>query len=116
MYNPAQWLKYATRVFRALLLVMAFLLAGAGEEPMAHPEEIQLAAVQMQLDLDDYWTHGAFEASIRRQLDRVRETADPEVPVLVVFPEDVGLLLVVQGREKQLAGITSIEEDRKSVV
>ena len=110
MYNPAQWLKYATRVFRALLLVMAFLLAGAGEEPMAHPEEIQLAAVQMQLDLDDYWTHGAFEASIRRQLDRVRETADPEVPVLVVFPEDVGLLLVVQGREKQLAGITSIEE------
>lgn len=110
MYNPAQWQKRSVRLGAALFLVTAFLLAGAREEMLAHPENIQLAAVQMRLDLDDFWTPEAFEASIRRQFELVGEAADPDVPALVVFPEDVGLLLVLQGMEKQLAGITSIEE------
>lgn len=96
----------ALQLLGALLLVSGFASARAEGAPSV----IQLAAVQLHVDLDDYWTHEAFELSIRRHMDRVQETADPDVPTLVVFPEDVGLLLVVQGLGKQLAGITSLEE------
>lgn len=84
--------------------------AAAQEAAEAVPEEIQLVAVQMTLDLADYWTEEAFEAKIRGQMEAVAAATDPDLPTLVVFPEDVGLMLVVQGMEERLAGIDSIEE------
>jgi predicted amidohydrolase len=79
--------------------------AQAGSEPPTH---IQLVAVQMRLELDDYWTREAFERRIRAEMDAVASATDPALPTLVVFPEDVGLMLVVQGMERRLAGIDSI--------
>lgn len=70
--------------------------------------EIQLVAVQMKLDLDDYWTRDAFERKIRERMDAVAAATDSDLPTLVVFPEDVGLMLVVQGMQERLAGIDDI--------
>ncbi len=101
--------------FRLAGICLAFLLIGplqavAQETAVTVPTDIQLVAVQMTLDLNDYWTQEAFEASIRRQMEAVAAATDPDLPTLVVFPEDIGLMLVVQGMEDRLAGIDSIEE------
>lgn len=85
-----------------------------GAQPPA--AEIQLVAVQMQLDLNDYWTREAFERKIRAEMDAVAAAIDPSLPTLVVFPEDVGLLLVVQGMERRLAGIDSIGTAIETVI
>lgn len=77
--------------------------------PAASAAEIQLVAVQLELDINDYWTKDSFEQLIRSQMASVAAQTDPAVPTLVVFPEDVGLLLAISGMEKQLAGIDSIE-------
>lgn len=71
--------------------------------------QVQLVAVQMTLDLADYWTREAFEAKVRAQMDEVAARTDPDLPTLVVFPEDVGLMLVVQGLERRLASADTIE-------
>lgn len=91
--------------FRTILVIVAALFAGS----IALADDVQLVAVQMELNLDDFWTAEAFEAKIRSQLEGVAAQADPSLPTLVVFPEDVGLLLVVAGMEERLAGINSIE-------
>src|SRR5690554_5197545 len=87
-----------------LLLIVALLASGmtAWAQPEAQgPSRIQLVAVQMTLDLDDYWSYEAFEAKIRRQFEAVTQVTEPGLPALVVFPEDVGLMLVVQGMESR---------------
>src|SRR5690625_2661471 len=97
---------------RWLLSTAVMLLASvmpALAQPDGSRQDIQLVAVQMTLDLDDYWSYEAFEASIRRQMDAVAAGTDPDLPTLVVFPEDVGLMLVVQGMQERLAGVESIE-------
>src|SRR5690606_29543592 len=91
------------RLLAVALCVMALgVLAGAlgtahAQRPQEPAPEVQLVAVQMSLDLNDYWTREAFERKIREQMDAVAAATDPNLPTLVVFPEDVGLLLVVQG-------------------
>lgn len=74
------------------------------------PALIQLVAVQMSFDLDDYWSRDAFAAKIRRLMQQVAREIQPELPTLVVFPEDVGLMLVVQGMRERLQGVETIEE------
>ncbi len=91
-----------------VLALMVFGFGNAQQSAGVTQQQIQLVAVQMTLDLDDYWTKEAFEAKIRQQMDEVAASTDPSVPTLVVFPEDVGLLLVVQGMQDRLAGIDSI--------
>lgn len=71
---------------------------------------MQLAAIQMGLDLSDYFTAEAFAARIDRLLSQVARRLDPKRPALVAFPEDLGLLLIVQGLERELAGVTGIQE------
>lgn len=110
------------RLVFALLSLLAFgLVVGALGTARAQnaPEpapEVQLVAVQMTLDLNDYWTRESFERKIREQMDAVATATDPDIPTLVVFPEDVGLLLVVQGMEERLAGIDSIGTAIETVI
>jgi predicted amidohydrolase len=95
----------------ALVAIVVPSVAVHAQTPVAQAApQVQLVAVQMTLSLDDYWTKDAFEAKIREQMDAVAAATDPDLPTLVVFPEDVGLMLVVQGMEQRLAGIDSIEE------
>lgn len=70
---------------------------------------VQLVAVQMTLDLDDYWSRDAFASKIRRLMEQVARRITPGLPTLVVFPEDVGLMLAVQGMRERLQGVESIE-------
>lgn len=93
----------------AMVLLASCMPVTAQSEPVA-VQEIQLVAVQMTLDLADFWSYESFEAKIREQMDAATADLDPELETLVVFPEDVGLMLVVQGMESRLAGIDSIEE------
>ena len=97
------------------MLVGVFGVSRAQNQAEPAPQ-IQLVAVQMQLDLNDYWTREAFERKIREQMDAVAAAADPDLPTLVVFPEDVGRLLVVQGMEQRLAGIDSIGTAIETVI
>lgn len=99
-----------------LLLVTLLMTASAQAEPAEGAPQIQLVAVQMTLDIDDFWSREAFEAAIRERMDAVTAETDPALPTLVVFPEDVGLLLVLQGMEARLSGIESIEEAISSAV
>lgn len=73
------------------------------------PGEVQLVAVQMALDLGDHWTREAYERKIDEQMRLATAGLRDDLPTLVAFPEDVGLMLVAQGMEKRLGGIGSIE-------
>lgn len=108
----------APRFLAVLLCTVLLAASGAvrGQGTQAEPAEVQLVAVQMTLDLNDYWTREAFERKIRQQMDAVTAATDPDIPTLVVFPEDVGLMLVVQGMEERLAGIDSIGEAIEAVI
>lgn len=66
---------------------------------------IQLAAVQIRLSLDDYWTEERFAERIERVMEQVARRLDPSLPALVAFPEDVGLMLVAQGMQASLKRI-----------
>lgn len=79
-------------------------------------EWVQLVAVQMTFNLDDYWSRDAFEAKIRSLMEIVADRIDPELPTLVVFPEDVGLMLVAQGMQSRLQGVASIAEAIEAAV
>lgn len=98
----------------ALVLLVMVSSSAAAQAPAV--AQVQLVAVQMTLDLDDYWSKASFESKIRQQMDAVAAATDPELPTLVVFPEDVGLMLVVQGMEKRLAGIGSISQAIETAV
>lgn len=92
-----------------ILFVCLFMpctpLAAASEDNL-----IQLAAVQMQLDLDDFWSPEAFENRIQQIMERIHDKLDPSLPALVAFPEDVGLMLMVQGMEDRLSNVETIAE------
>lgn len=93
-------------MFRSVFLALFALLAVQS----AAANDIQLVAVQLELDINDYWTPASFEQLITGHMAKVAERTATGVPTLVVFPEDVGLLLAISGMEKQLAGIDSIEK------
>lgn len=117
-HNARFRLVTVSRLLTAVLFatLSATLVSARAQGPQDVPPEVQLVAVQMTLDLNDYWTREAFERKIRQQMDAVAAATDPSLPTLVVFPEDVGLMLVVQGMEKRLAGIDSIGTAIETVV
>jgi predicted amidohydrolase len=111
------WRRFVACAFITLVAILNPAFPVHAEVPFREPTpQVQLVAVQMTLSLDDYWTKGAFEAKIRQQMDAVAAATDPDLPTLVVFPEVVGLMLVVQGMQRRLAGIDSIEQAIGKVV
>lgn len=84
--------------------------------PLAEATSIQLVAVQMRLDINDFWTRSGFEMKIRRLMEQVAAQTDRHLPALVVFPEDVGLLLVAQGMQRHLTGVRSIDTALKTAI
>lgn len=77
---------------------------------------IQLVAVQMYLDINDFWTRSAFDAKMHQLMDQVAAQIDRDIPTLVVFPEDIGLLLVAQGLKPRLEGVGSIDEALEAAI
>ena len=70
---------------------------------------IQLVAVQMRLDVEDFWSKDAFRSKIQRTIALIEPRVDRSLPSLVVYPEDVGLMLVAQGLREALSGVDTVE-------
>lgn len=64
----------------------------------------------MTLDVADYWSAASFETKMRRLVQRAAPASTDAPPTLVAFPEDVGLMLVLQGMEATLAGAATLSE------
>lgn len=71
---------------------------------------MQLVAVQMTLDISDYFSPEAFHAKVDALMQEVKSRLTPGLPALVVFPEDVGLMLVLQGLHNELVRARGIED------
>lgn len=69
---------------------------------------MQLVAVQMRLDVRDYFSYGAFRSKIEGIMQQVAKGIEPDEHTLVAFPEDVGLFLVLQGLQSPLSEVTTI--------
>lgn len=71
---------------------------------------MQLVAVQMRLNVHDYVSEARFRSKIGTLMEQVSDHLTPGEPALVTFPEDVGLPLILQGLERELAPVTSITQ------
>ena len=75
----------------------------------------QLVAVQMKLEINDFYSQESFERKISNLMEEVANEVNPELPTLVVFPEDVGLMLIAQGNQETLKTVETIEEAIKKM-
>ncbi len=98
-------------VWYVILFLVFYFLCLCLSRPAAAseaPEDIQLVAVQMTLHLEDYWSSDAFTKRMTAIMGEVERCTDRDLPTLVVFPEDIGLLLVLQGMEHRLQNVHSV--------
>ena len=58
---------------------------------------VQLVAVQMHASIDDYKTPDDFKNKIDAAMKEVSNKIDPDIPALVVFPEDVATATALTG-------------------
>ncbi len=92
-----------------LTINMAGLCAPPPDKTMA-AGEIQLIAVQMKLNLEDYWSPQSFERKVSSLMEELAPHLRGNLPTLVAFPEDVGLMLVLQGMRDLLQDARSTKE------
>jgi predicted amidohydrolase len=90
----------------AALMVVALPAVGAADK-QAQP--VTLVAIQMQVRLEDYRSPAAFATAVERHMKEAMR-APGEGPRLVVFPEDVGLALVVIGEYEAVKDCSSWKE------
>jgi predicted amidohydrolase len=90
----------------AALLAIALPTAGAADT-QAHA--VTLVAIQMHVRLEDYRSPATFAAAVERHMKEAMRTPG-EGPRLVVFPEDVGLALVVLDDYEAVKGCSSWKE------
>lgn len=64
----------------------------------------------MRLDVSDFFTAEAFAAKIDRLMAQVHKRLDPTDHTLVAFPENVGLMLIAQGLQKDLVAVSTVQE------
>ncbi|MBO8129244.1 MAG: carbon-nitrogen hydrolase family protein [Peptococcaceae bacterium] len=105
-----------------IILAVSFFHAGIGMSddttafgPPAVPccetgEGVQVVAVQMHWDLEDYATPRAFYRAIQRLVAEGLEGVDRDRPVLMVFPEDVGAPLVFLNEYRAVKDKTTLED------
>lgn len=86
-----------------MLMVVALPAVGAAA---AQARPVTLVAIQTQVRLEDYRSTAAFAAAVERCMKEAMR-APGEGPRLVVFPEDVGLALVVLGDYEAVKGCSS---------
>ena len=89
-----------------------FVLVFSG---MALAGKVQMAAVQMKLDIRDYYSRKRYERKISSLMKQVADRLNPGLPALVVFPEDVGLMLIAQGNENTLQDVSTLKEAIKKM-
>ncbi len=96
-----------------ILYVIFFLLALSR---YASAEiSLQLVSVQMKLAVRDYDSLKTFQAKMKQLMEKITDRRNPRFPALVVFPEDVGLLLIALENKDTLTGVQTIEEAIKKM-
>jgi predicted amidohydrolase len=97
----------------ALIVIIYFLAISFTS--VAVENKGQLVAVQMKLEINDFYSQESFERKISNLMEEVANEANPELPTLVVFPEDVGLMLIAQDNQETLNKVETIEEAIKKM-
>jgi len=100
-------------LFFFFILFIYFLIISFG--CLASENIGQLVAVQMKLDIEDFYSQQDFTKKIENLMDKVDTKTDSDLPALVVFPEDVGLMLIAQGNNQTLSTVNTIEEAIKKM-
>jgi len=75
-----------------------------------HASQIQLVAIQMQLRPEDYRSPQSFERKVSSLMAQLAPHLRDGLPTLVAWPEDVGLMLVLQGMWDELRDARSSRE------
>lgn len=118
------------RMRRAATLAVVGLIVGALVPPAIHrfefPEAtgacpsasdtVQVVAVQMHWDIEDYATPESFRAEADRLIRMGVERCDTSSPILVAFPEDVGTPLVLTGQLERVRDAGSLSEAVETLV
>jgi len=100
-------------LFLAVIIIMFFLISFFGIS--AIESKGQLAAVQMKLRIEDFYSQQDFTKKIESLLGEVAAKTNPDFPTLVVFPEDIGLMLIAQDNQQTLSAVHTIEEAIKKM-
>ncbi|MFW6007052.1 MAG: nitrilase-related carbon-nitrogen hydrolase [Halanaerobiales bacterium] len=89
-----------------IILITLFVLFGSVKA--SSKENIQLVAVQMEVNVSDYWSEKSFKIKIEEIMKKIEDEINKDLPVLVVFPEDTGLLLINLGYKNLLQNVNTI--------
>ncbi|MHB0998704.1 MAG: nitrilase-related carbon-nitrogen hydrolase [Armatimonadota bacterium] len=96
-------------VFVLMLIMSASMVNAADGKTKSHPSDIVIAAVQMQVRLADYKSEAAFRDRIDYYMSKAVHYAG-DGPLIVAFPEDVGLGLVILGNYDKVKNCKSFKE------
>jgi predicted amidohydrolase len=102
----------AEKIYLYIILTILFIVSFSCNVSAG---KIQLVAIQMKLELNDFHSRERYEEKIKNLMGQVADKITPEIPALVVFPEDVGLMLIAQGNEATLNSVETIEEAIKKM-
>lgn len=100
-------------LLRILFILIVLLIVSFSGNAVG--KTLQLVAVQMKLDIDDFFSREIFEEKIISLMEKTADKINPGLPALVVFPEDVGLMLIAQNNEMTLQDVDDIEEAIKKM-
>jgi predicted amidohydrolase len=104
---------YRISLFFAIILIIYFLIISFS--CLAAGNMGQLVAVQMKLNINDFYSQQNFAHKIEALMEEVADKIDTEYPTLVVFPEDVGLMLIAQDNKQTLSAVHTIEDAIKKM-
>ena len=79
-------------------------------------EFIQLVAVQFKLNPYDFTHVENFKAKIDSIMNEIQNKIDPRYDALVVFPEDIGTMLVLEGMDNIISDSQTLEEGIKKAI
>lgn len=103
-------------LFFVFILIVCILIISFGYSASeAKKGPGQLVAVQMKLNIDDFYSQQSFAEKIEGLMEEMADKIDAKSPTLVVFPEDVGLMLIAQGNQQTLSTVQTVEEAIKKM-
>ena len=77
---------------------------------LKHNDFIQLVAVQYKLDTEIFANSQKFAAKIESLMVKIRNLIDDKYHTLVVFPEDIGTMLILDGMTEVVKNSQSLKE------
>ncbi|MFA7574650.1 MAG: nitrilase-related carbon-nitrogen hydrolase [Arcobacteraceae bacterium] len=104
-----------TQVSFIFLIIMTILILSTSISDGTAESKGQLVAVQMKLNIEDFYSQQDFTKKIENLMEEVATKTNSDLPALVVFPEDIGLMLIAQKNKETLSTVHTIEEAIKKM-